>query len=297
METRIDILNELKELSPYLLAGMEKVNVFTVPEGYFDGFAETITLTVSGIEAGKLPAVNEATYQIPEGYFDNLADNILNKIKQQHSQTADDELKSVSPLLSSISKRNVYTVPAGYFENLASLVAVSAENAEEELKVLSLMLYSIQNEATYTLPQGYFNNLANGILEKVKPQPAKVVVMRKRTVWIKYAMAAIFTGVIALGALKFAGGKDEIKMNESLAQTMKAADEINKNGTFDKEMDNLSDDAIANYLSQNGQDVDASLVASLVDEKELPEQEDYLLDDNTLDNFLNNITNTPDLNN
>ena len=41
MKLSSDILDELKELSPFL-AGMKKTNVFSVPDGYFDSLCETI---------------------------------------------------------------------------------------------------------------------------------------------------------------------------------------------------------------------------------------------------------------
>lgn len=295
MDTRINILNELKEISPYL-AGIERRNVYVVPIGYFDGLAEAITASVIGLE-DSFSVSNQNAFTVPEGYFENLADNILNKIKQQQPANASEELKAISPLLGSIAKTNVYTVPEGYFNKLASLTIAQNKNAVDEIKALSPMLYSIQNENVYTIPADYFDHFATKALANVQPQPAKVVTMQKRTAWMKYAVAAAFTGMVAFGAFKFVDNADKpATIDNKLATTMKAADEINKNGTFDKEMNNLSDDVIAKYLEQNGQDVDASLVASLVDEKELPEQEDYLLDDNTLDNFLNNV-NTTDLNN
>ena len=42
------------------------------------------------------------------------------------------------------------------------------------------------------------------------------------------------------------------------------------------------------YLSQNGQDINAALVASSMDNEEgsLPDAADYLLDENTLNDFL-----------
>ena len=45
MENRNDILNELKELSP-TLAAIEKVNVFTVPDGYFERVSADILVGI-----------------------------------------------------------------------------------------------------------------------------------------------------------------------------------------------------------------------------------------------------------
>jgi hypothetical protein len=70
---------------------------------------------------------------------------------------------------------------------------------------------------------------------------------------------------------------------------MKEAKQILKNGSFDEELNTVSDAAIVNFLESKGQDVEAALVASLTNEKDLPTADDYLFDDNTLDNVLKTI--------
>jgi hypothetical protein len=63
--------------------------------------------------------------------------------------------------------------------------------------------------------------------------------------------------------------------------------------SFDKEFSSVSDDAIVSFLESKGQDVEAALVASLTDEKNLPEADDYIINENTLDQVLKTL----DLNN
>src|ERR1700728_2394766 len=86
-----DILKELKELSP-LLADMEKGNVFTIPDGYFESLAGNILAKIKdgevihADELRELSAVlysiqNENVYKVPYGYFDGIADTILQKVQ------------------------------------------------------------------------------------------------------------------------------------------------------------------------------------------------------------------------
>lgn len=167
MENRIDILNELKELSPFI-AGMEKVNVFTVPEGYFENLSADILIGIAGEKSIHIDSIsNPATGDVPQGYFDNLADTILSKIKVMETENASDELKAFSP-----------------------------------------MLYSIQNENVFEVPKGYFERLSDQVLNRVQPQHQKVIVMRKRSIALfKYAIAAAFTGIMVLSVFKFTVGK------------------------------------------------------------------------------------------
>jgi uncharacterized protein YihD (DUF1040 family) len=293
MEISKHILNELKELSP-LLAGMQKVNVFRVPNGYFERLAEDILTGIQEEENNFLTTVPNyaAAQQVPRGYFESLADAILSKIKAEES--AGIELKTISPVLSNIQNKNVFTVPQGYFESLQDVI-LNKINQEEiaatELKDLSPALYSIQNKNIYHIPVNYFETLPGRILDMVQPQKAKLVTMRKRTLTIlKYAAAAVFTGVIALGAYKFAGGKADIDPIVAQGQ------QIARENKFDDELAKLTDTDIVKYLEDNGSDADEAFVANTINADELPNEEDYLTDDKVLDKYLDNI-NVNDLKN
>lgn len=290
MESRIDILNELKELSP-LIAGMEKLNVFTVPPGYFEGFGEYVMRIVKAEETGILTDLSkQSSFQVPAGYFDGLADTIMAKIKAGQHENAADELRGLSPMLYSIQHENVFEVPKGYFAGLAATILNKAQqnkNAAQELRELSPMLYSIQNENVFEVPKGYFTGLSDTILSKV--QPVKVVTMRRRsTTFMKYAVAAVFTGMMALGVFKFTDTSNNY-VDPAVAEGLKIANE----NRFDEEFAKVSDADIVKYLETSGSDVNAALVANTannsVDENDLPSQADYMMDEKALDKYLDNI--------
>jgi hypothetical protein len=90
MSEKVNILNELKELNSSLANG-NLGNVYQVPPGYFDGLAAQVL-----------------------GRIQTLSDSI----SHEDEDNAADELKTISPLLSSINKQMPYSVPAGYFEQL-----------------------------------------------------------------------------------------------------------------------------------------------------------------------------------
>ena len=245
METKNDILNELNELSP-LLAEMEKLNVYTVPEGYFEGLSTLIQMGIQESGEGVLNSISrQHTASVPSGYFENLADTIMNRIKEEEAETALVELKALSPLL-----------------------------------------YAIQDANVYEVPDGYFNGFAGQIINMVKPSRSGLrVISRTSAVFMRYAVAAAFTGVMALGIFKFTSSN--IANNHGSAWTM----------NVDKELDKVADDDMIKYLETNSENVDAVTVASkTLNENELPSQADYLNDDKALDNYLENI-NSGDLKN
>lgn len=91
MNNKAEILQELHETAP-LLASLNKVDV----------------------------------YSVPNNYFDDLSGSILSKIKALQDEQID-ELNEIAPTLSKIGKQNVYAVPANYFETFK--VNVPAEKA------------------------------------------------------------------------------------------------------------------------------------------------------------------------
>ena len=244
-----NILNELKELSA-AVANIARVNVFTVPDGYFDTLSSQVLIQVHAGDAENVKAIKEAS--VPEGYFDNLAGNIMARIKNEALTDASSETKNISELVAGIGNKNVYTIPQGYFEGVAEQI----------------------NAQLFT--------------------PAKVVSIKNRFTAFRYAAAAVVTGVIGLSAF-FLINKYNDK-NISSAQTaavIAEAKQIIKTNSFDKELSAVSDAAIVSFLESKGQNVEASLVASLTDDKNLPDADEYLINDNTLDEVLKTL----DLNN
>ena len=286
MEINSNILNELKDISP-VLGAMEKVNVFTVPEGYFEKLDTDILILVK-TEGGLLDITAQPQFgKLPEGYFDSLADAILTKIKAQDNAT--EELESMSPVLHNLPQQNVFTVPEGYFEDLPTAVLDlihSADDMDAELSELSPVLLDIRKKNVFTVPEGYFELFADQIIRTIQPVQAKIVSMRSRTaVFLRYAVAAVFTGVIALGVYQFTGNADPSKT--VLPGFYADAKQIRD---VDAELAKVSDDDIIKYLQANGENIDAQTVAlNIAADNELPAQEDYLMDDKALDKFLDNI--------
>lgn len=281
MKRSDDILNELNELSP-LLAGIDSKNVFCIPEDYFNTVADTILACVN-TEA----LLNPAESDVPAGYFDSLASNILGKI----NGTAANELSEIAPFLAGIKKENPFKVPQNYFEQLPSDVV--AIQKEERIPVI---LQDARTLQPFTVPLGYFDNLSADILSKVKKDSgAKLITMLKRSsMVVKYAAAAVIIGAITLGVYKFTNNTSVISGNGGLANVdsvitkgMTIAADTQK---FDETLGNLDEEAISKYLEQNASESDLALLSSGIDEGTLPTQEDYLTDEKTLDNFIEEIS-------
>ncbi len=215
METRITILNELKDISPI------------VAQAGFD-----------------LP------YQVPQGYFENLAEMILQRIKTE-SLSAQEEVETLSPLLGSLSRKLPYEVPADYFSELSGNVVggvKAIDFVQGELEHISPLMQGLRQKNVYEVPQGYFEDLPENILSKVRRQPAKVVSMNAGRRFMRYAAAAVIAGALAVGGWFYFNNKNTgVVDTQQLAGVEKISDDAK---VTDKEMaDFLANDPLPAVVS------------------------------------------------
>jgi hypothetical protein len=84
MNNKTDILNELKELSPFLLQLKETEKPLYIPVHYFETFTDTIVAEIKA-ETGLLGTLKKETFAAPPAYFDTFADHIITKIKAEEA--------------------------------------------------------------------------------------------------------------------------------------------------------------------------------------------------------------------
>ncbi|MBC7904690.1 MAG: hypothetical protein H7Y27_14795 [Gemmatimonadaceae bacterium] len=170
------IKDELKEISP-LIAGIEPVNLFKVPGGYFDGFAE----------------------------------GLMNKLRADTAENPVSELTVLSPLLAGLDKKLPYSAPDGYFQDLSENIVTGVKAIDfvnEELENMIPAMSGLQNRKTYTVPKGYFEAFPQKMVQLAKAQqPGKVISMNFAKRVVRYAAAAALMGVMAIGAWFYTSDK------------------------------------------------------------------------------------------
>jgi hypothetical protein len=270
-----------------LVAGIDNRNLFNVPDGYFESVIPTVLVCIHETVTPVNIVDSISNNDIPGDYFNLLSDDIMAKIKAQKELSSADELKEISFILAGINKTNPFQLPEKYFEELPSSIL-----SETGIEKIPAVLNNLQFIQPFEVPQGYFENLPAAILnEAQQTQRAKVVSLKKPAVFIRYAAAAVITGALALGVFKYANQPAAIINNTPTAQ-LEPFIEKGKNmddKKFNETLNSLSQDDIAQYLEKNGSDADISVLITSVEESDLPNQEDYLLDNKTLDNFLQEI--------
>jgi hypothetical protein len=250
MATRKDILNELESISP-VVAKISFVNPYQVPQGYFDGISDQVMLRIK-------------------------ADNV----------SAKEELENLSPLLSSLSKKVPYEAPAGYFSELSehAVAGVKAiEFVNVELENLSPTMNSLRSANVYEVPSGYFDSLAENVLKNIRERKsAKVVSMTFGKKVMRYAVAAAFTGLLALGGWLYFNSSKQIS-TASIENTVKQVSE-------DEMMKFLESDAVVvtESNSSNTEQMDETDMKSMLTDVSDEELEQFANDINDSNPIISN---------
>jgi len=210
MQRKENISEELRGISG-IVADISRVELFEVPQGYFEGLDGRIMERIMTMESAEglspvlLEARDKPAFTVPEGYFEGFALGMLARIHAMHAGEAGEELAALSPLLSGIGKKTPFRAPEGYFnESLIDMGSLLQGTNGQDEGSLSPLLAGLKDKATYQAPEGYFAGLANTVSARVKEQRTEVPVIsigrrvNERKI-LKYAAAAIVAGLLVTG--------------------------------------------------------------------------------------------------
>lgn len=243
------ILTEINEISP-LLASIQGVNVFRVPDGYFASLAEDIQETVITLDLNDLKRQSTSLQEVPEGYFENLSSDILKKIKESETLSEDESISY--PSLAQCRGKNVYTLPDGYFEVLPGKImhSIHRDAGAKVVPLFRRQVFRVAVAAAITI------GLILAVFFKYQPQSdhQSFAVVNKHTVPFK----------------------DALKYNSEKA--------------FDNGIAALTDDQIIAYLMSHGDILDNDRLIQNTNVSGMPSTTDYLANDNALDQYLKTIS-------
>lgn len=104
-----------------ILENVKGVNVYTVPEGYFNNLSEEVMSSIL-LESGKQFA-QQGPFTIPDRYFEEFPSTLLAKLQALPGSDSTPVDTAETNFLANIGKTNVYEAPAGYFEQLPGQLA------------------------------------------------------------------------------------------------------------------------------------------------------------------------------
>ena len=245
LSLEISPLEELQELSEVETSPSEELRALSVVLAKMDK---------------KLP------FSVPEGYFDALSAGILENIRSGLTDTEKEtdiflpgSFGEKNP--ASIQKKNPYAVPENYFQEfsgkLMDRIKRSADAATPAIQQ-GTHFDSVGEIAVGATKQGPHS--ASGQLqsaakeqslptENVQGSPAKVVSLRAKQKWVRYAAAALVAGIIAGAGWIFLGSQDDHTGRKSQSTvTVSGNDPRTLSNISPEDIGNLSVAEIGDYL-------------------------------------------------
>jgi hypothetical protein len=213
MKNESTISEELREISPFLAGLTLKEDLFKVPDGYFDQLPSLIMRRIASITVNEelqaiAPVVHAISkgpvFTVPAGYFDQFPSIMLGRLEKAEAK---EELEMLSPLLGRLEKSMPFSTPEGYFSAFADQLTtgMQASSLVDDEK-LSPLMTGLKQSNPFEVPMNYFEGLPQSILNRAmaESKTAKLVSFSIGNAWLKYAAAAVLTGVlITIGLFTF----------------------------------------------------------------------------------------------
>ena len=99
-------------------------------------------------------------YTVPQGYFEGLAASVLGKVKD-NTISAQDEVGKIAPLLATISRQMPFEIPENYFQsNLEALPYMISQEDFSNSMATSAMPYEVPTGYFAALPQAILKKVA-----------------------------------------------------------------------------------------------------------------------------------------
>jgi hypothetical protein len=153
METSREILTELQEIAPNLGRNAISRIPYVVPNGFFEGFAESLMNRIRMEEAG-------------------LSESEAGQKNAEVSPLL--EIEEISPLLAGLKKKDTYQVPFGYFESLNLGTSISEQKPLEKktkqapVVTLKFVKYAVAACIVALLGTAVFNLTYHKISDPIK---------------------------------------------------------------------------------------------------------------------------------
>jgi len=258
MKKNAEILEELTSLKSTLGNFEDGIQLFHVPEGYFEHLPGQIleNIKASHKETEFNIAIEKTgPYSVPEGYFEQFGNKVLNKIKNIDSIT-----ESKIQSFDNAARMETYQLPTDFFasfeQDLFKKIGIRSENAVQETAAISPLVASLRDKPSYKVPEKYFN--ANDLSEKVQTKTIERKVVEHPSVksikWARWAAAASIILIFSIGGFRF------LSPHSALSSEAK----------FEKSLAQIPEYQLREWLSNNLDETDVnSLSASLLNSKDL----------------------------
>lgn len=155
-----------------------------------------------------LPAGMVAVFSVPDGYFEGFAFSVLSRIRESELVLAKDELADLSPFLANLPRQMPFSVPENYFSSLSNDIPLFTTDH------LPSIFLEVNRKNPYIAPMGYFEDLPSAMLKQVTGEKQAKLVSLAPKRWMRMAAAAAVVGLIALASIVYFTGTEGTDLNK-----------------------------------------------------------------------------------
>ncbi len=198
-------------------------------------------------------------YQVEEGYFEDSKNRIVKSIARTISEA------ELSPILSTIQKKELYPAPSSaFFESFSeNLIAkIHTEEVNEELSYALPVLQHAEKKEWYKAPANYFATFPDKITKLAKKEAIESPVEHWSNVWTEiservsvlisrpgyaFAMASVISAIVCIGLVFNA--QNTMSGDEKIFAQMQQIPDADLHHYIDKHRDEFDEHTILHNIN------------------------------------------------
>ena len=193
------------------------------------------------------------------------------------------ELKEISAVVAGVPFCNIYTIPDNYFTEFNERLK------NKELSLANDGLIKDNLSTPFMVPENYFSSLPSHINKKRSYSTSFYKILHLSNTSRKVAAGVLILMAGLFSFYFFNYNANSFNQKDGQSAVFAEAKKIIANNSFEEELAKVDAADIEEYLTSNGHDVNAALMASVENDEEIPSEEDLLMDDQAIDQLYKNL--------
>lgn len=200
----------------------------------------------------------------------------------RENKAIQNELMEISTIVAGIPFYNVFKTQEGYFSECSNNIINRAHTSIHGDLIQENM------STPYVVPDDYFSSLPYLITKKTSSSSFfKLLHLTNTSRKIAASILIFLSGLLSF--YFFYTNSNSSIQKEDTSAIFAEAKQIIANNSFEQELAKVDAADIEEYLTSNGHDVNAALVASVENDEEIPNEEDLLMDDQAIDQLYKDL--------
>jgi hypothetical protein len=193
------------------------------------------------------------------------------------------ELNEISAVVAGVPFCNIYKIPDNYFTEFNERLK------NKELSLANDGLIKENLSTPFMVPENYFSSLPSQINKKRSYSSSFYKILNLSNTSRKVAAGVLILMAGLFSFYFFYKNSNSFSQKDAQSAVFAEAKKIIANDSFEEELAQVDAADIEEYLTSNGHDVNAALMASVENDEEIPNEEELLMDDQAIDQLYKDL--------